>query len=35
MLNTKWDDKIMEDEIFGPILPIIIYDDLKKAVKVF
>src|SRR6195256_4307892 len=26
-----WDDKIMEDEIFGPILPILTYNSLNEA----
>jgi len=26
----SWADKIMEDEIFGPILPILVYSDLGK-----
>jgi aldehyde dehydrogenase (NAD+) len=25
-----WSDKIMEDEIFGPILPILTYSDLRE-----
>lgn len=27
-----WEDKMMQEEIFGPILPIIPYDDLSKAI---
>ncbi|MFM7546318.1 MAG: aldehyde dehydrogenase [Synechococcales cyanobacterium] len=27
-----WDDPIMEEEIFGPILPILGYDELKTAI---
>jgi acyl-CoA reductase-like NAD-dependent aldehyde dehydrogenase len=26
-----WDDKIMEDEIFGPILPILTYKSFDEA----
>jgi aldehyde dehydrogenase (NAD+) len=26
----SWSDKIMEDEIFGPLLPILTYSDLRK-----
>ncbi len=33
MENVGWDDKIMEDEIFGPILPILPYDDINEAVQ--
>jgi aldehyde dehydrogenase (NAD+) len=28
----SWSDKIMEDEIFGPLLPILIYSDLGKLI---
>lgn len=28
--NTHWNDDIMQEEIFGPILPIISYDDIYK-----
>lgn len=33
MKNVEWTDKVMEDEIFGPILPIIPYDKLDDAIK--
>ncbi|ODV58969.1 hexadecenal dehydrogenase, partial [Ascoidea rubescens DSM 1968] len=29
--NVKWDDITMSDEIFGPILPIVKYDNLVEA----
>src|SRR5258706_1562893 len=29
---VKWTDEIMDDEIFGPILPIIAYEDLKESI---
>lgn len=29
---VQWSDPIMEDEIFGPILPILAYDDLDEAI---
>ncbi|KAK6892153.1 Aldehyde dehydrogenase, dimeric NADP-preferring [Candida tropicalis] len=29
--NASWDDSSMKEEIFGPILPIITYTDLKQA----
>lgn len=32
LTNVSFDDKVMEDEIFGPILPIISYSDLNKAI---
>lgn len=31
--NIDWDDSTMEDEIFGPLLPVISYTDLKKEIK--
>ena len=31
--NAAWQDASMEDEIFGPILPILEYDDLNEAIK--
>ncbi|MBA2403164.1 MAG: aldehyde dehydrogenase, partial [Bdellovibrionales bacterium] len=33
MKDVEWSDKIMQDEIFGPILPIIPYDQLEDAIK--
>lgn len=30
--NINWNSPIMEDEIFGPILPIMTYDDLPLAI---
>ncbi len=29
--NPKWEDKIMREEIFGPILPVMGYNDFKEA----
>ncbi len=31
--NISFDDKVMEDEIFGPILPIIEFDNLDDVIK--
>ncbi|RIA98614.1 aldehyde dehydrogenase family 3 member B1-like protein [Glomus cerebriforme] len=31
--NVLKDDKLMEDEIFGPIFPIVIVENIKEAVK--
>lgn len=31
--NVQWTDTIMEDEIFGPILPVIPYEDLDQAIE--
>jgi aldehyde dehydrogenase (NAD+) len=30
--NVSWDDPIMQDEIFGPILPVLEFDDLTEVV---
>lgn len=32
--NIGWDDKVMEGEIFGPILPVMGYEDINEAVKI-
>jgi len=32
MSNVNFEDKIMEDEIFGPILPVIAYEDIDDAI---
>ena len=32
LTNVSEDDKIMEDEIFGPILPVLMYDDIEEAI---
>ncbi|MFW6296247.1 MAG: aldehyde dehydrogenase [Halothece sp.] len=32
MDNVSWEDPIMEDEIFGPILPIVEYQNLENAI---
>lgn len=31
--NVDWNDMVMEEEIFGPILPIIQYEDLEYIIK--
>ncbi|ETT85646.1 aldehyde dehydrogenase [Viridibacillus sp. FSL R5-0477] len=31
--NITWNSSSMEDELFGPILPIIVYDDLRVAIQ--
>src|SRR5437899_3165251 len=30
---VSWDDPIMEDEVFGPILPILTYKDMDAAIR--
>jgi aldehyde dehydrogenase (NAD+) len=32
--NVSWDDPVMQDEIFGPILPVLAYDNLSEAIGV-
>jgi aldehyde dehydrogenase (NAD+) len=31
--DVSWEDKAMQDEIFGPILPVLTYRDLAEAIK--
>jgi aldehyde dehydrogenase (NAD+) len=33
LVNVSPEDKIMEDEIFGPILPVLTYDDIDYAIS--
>jgi aldehyde dehydrogenase (NAD+) len=33
MSPVEWDDPIMQDEIFGPILPILAYSDLNDIIR--
>jgi aldehyde dehydrogenase (NAD+) len=33
MTNVVWDDKVMQDEIFGPVLPVMAYEDLDEVIK--
>lgn len=32
--NVTWDDPVMADEIFGPILPVLSYTDLNETLKI-
>lgn len=32
MTGVTWEDAVMQEEIFGPILPILTYDDLEQAI---
>jgi aldehyde dehydrogenase (NAD+) len=34
MDHVTWEDKVMSDEIFGPIMPILTFDNLDEALKV-
>lgn len=31
--QISWDDSIMKEEIFGPILPVIVYDDINEIIE--
>lgn len=31
--NISWEDEVMKEEIFGPILPVLEYDDLSHAIQ--
>ncbi|KAA9001320.1 aldehyde dehydrogenase family protein [Affinibrenneria salicis] len=31
--DVDWSDALMQQEIFGPLLPIIIYDDIERAIE--
>jgi aldehyde dehydrogenase (NAD+) len=33
LVDISWSDEIMEEEIFGPILPVLTYDDLPSMVN--
>ncbi len=33
MDNVSWEDAVMQEEIFGPILPILEYEDMDDAIK--
>lgn len=33
MDNVTWDDRIMQEEIFGPVLPVLSFRDLSEAVR--
>ena len=33
MDDISWDDKIMQEEIFGPIMPIMTFDDLDSVIE--
>lgn len=33
MDGVSWSDRIMQEEIFGPVLPILIYDDFNEMIR--
>jgi aldehyde dehydrogenase (NAD+) len=33
MAGVTWDDQVMQDEIFGPVLPVMAYDDLDEVIR--
>lgn len=32
MANVTWDDKIMQEEIFGPVLPILTFENIEEVI---
>jgi aldehyde dehydrogenase (NAD+) len=34
MAGVTWEDAVMQEEIFGPILPILTYEDLEQAIGI-
>ena len=32
--NVSWEDKVMQDEIFGPILPILTFENLDEIIEI-
>ena len=34
MVDVTWEDAVMQEEIFGPILPILTYDELEEALAI-
>ncbi len=35
LTDVSWDDDIMQEEVFGPIMPVLTFDDLDEIVKRF
>ncbi|MFB6455706.1 aldehyde dehydrogenase [Chitinophaga sp. Hz27] len=33
LTDVEWDDPVMQDEIFGPVLPVLTYSDLQHAIQ--
>lgn len=34
MDNVNWQDKVMGEEIFGPVMPVLTFDDIEEAIKI-
>ena len=34
MTNITWQDKVMQEEIFGPLLPILTYNNLEEVIEI-
>ena len=34
MTDVTWEDAVMQEEIFGPILPVLTYEDLEQAIGI-
>lgn len=33
MAGVSWDDAVMQEELFGPLLPVVVYDDLDDLIS--
>ncbi|MCT8137197.1 aldehyde dehydrogenase [Anaerobacillus sp. CMMVII] len=33
LTNITWDDRVMEDEIFGPILPVLEFEEIEEVIR--
>ncbi|MFN7250455.1 MAG: aldehyde dehydrogenase [Anaerobacillus sp.] len=33
LTNVTWDDRVMADEIFGPILPVLEFEDIEEVIR--
>lgn len=33
MAGVSWEDTVMQEELFGPVLPVIVYDDLDELIS--
>jgi aldehyde dehydrogenase (NAD+) len=33
LTDVPWEDKVMQEEVFGPILPVMAYDDLDEVIR--
>ncbi len=33
LLNVPWDAPVMQEELFGPVLPVLVFDDLDRVIE--